>query len=259
MTAATTVGGADLAATTRRRVAVLEEAVQSLHNQIREVRAGSLPAPRAGKARGSRVTIHNDQQSSSDSEETAHNRPQYQQQKRHDANAGKVSELRMKSLSEWDRIERLFWEKIQQIKAERARQMEVKLEEMRTGQGTGNLEWQANAAKEEWMKYDFDLDLVAKELAEAIQQEKEYERCSYRRTACKVLDNLIKKYNIVWRFQTKGEYARPQQTHIETGNCKKWIFDQFGIVSETYNLLVDPGWFWSYDLHRSKVYGERPL
>ena len=54
--------------------------------------------------------------------------------------------------------------------------MEVKLEEMRTGQGTGNLEWQANAAKEEWMKYDFDLDLVAKELAEAIQQEKSWMR-----------------------------------------------------------------------------------
>jgi len=269
MIAATTAGDADLATATERRIAILEKAVQSLHNQIREVRAGSLPAPRAGKARGNRGTVHNDQQSSSDGEETAHNRPQYQPQKRHDANSGKVSELRMKSLSEWDRIERLFWEKIKQITAERAQQMEVKLEKIRSGEPDmfKNQEFRANAAREKWMRQHYvadrqtpyNYDLIQEELAEALQQEKEYEKCNYRRTACKALDNLIKKYNVVWRFETKQEYGQPQESYVETGNCKKWIFDQFGVVSETYNLLVDPGRFWSYDLHRSKVYGERPL
>ena len=41
----------------------------------------------------------------------------------------------------------------------------------------------------------YNYDLIQEELAEALQQEKEYERCSYRWAACKALDKLIKKYN----------------------------------------------------------------
>ena len=253
--------------------------MQSLHSQVRELKAKSLPSPRASKMR----------HSGSDSDGNAASFDSFQsyqpQQQHHgsdshnrqilqrDYNSGKVSELRRKSTCEWNRIERLFWEKIKQITAERAQQMEVKLEKIRSGKPDmfKNQEFRANAAREKWMRQHYvadgpigrqtpyNYDLIQEELAEALQQEKEYERCSYRRTACKALDNLIKKYNVVWRFEIEQECGQPQQSYVETGNCKKWIFDQFGVVSETYNLLVDPGQFWSYDLHRSKVYGERPL
>ena len=78
--------------------------------------------------------------------------------------------------------------------------MEVKLEEIRTiktGQSIGTQvarERLVNAAREKWMKQHYvangsigrqtpyNYDLIQEELAEALQQEKEYERCSYIQT-----------------------------------------------------------------------------
>ena len=107
-----------------------------------------------------------------------------------------------------------------------------------------------------------DSTLIEREIAEALQQEKQYERCSYRRTACKMLERLVSKYNSVWCYNDQTPEHRayfPYIEYKEAENSKQWTFDQYGTVSEEHKFLVDPGRFWSHDLHRSKVYGERPL
>ena len=51
-----------------------------------------------------------------------------QRYQKHDANSGKVSELRIRSTLEWERIERVTLEKLEEIKAERLIQMERVIE-----------------------------------------------------------------------------------------------------------------------------------
>ena len=102
-------------------------------------------------------------------------------------------------------------------------------------------------------------------LSEVMHQEQDYQRCSYRRTACKALDNYIMEYNLRRRsagWEGHKNFCRELQSGEkwdESGRVTKYRFDQFGEVAEIYGFLVDPGRFWSYDLVRSKNYGERPL
>ena len=116
-------------------------------------------------------------------------------------------------------------------------------------------------------------------LNEVMHQEWDYQSCSYRRTACKALELHIKNYNLARSsdvYEQSPNYRRqlglqvaqsPGYCRLESfkweekkySNVQKYQFDQFGQVAETHSFLVDPGRFWSYDLVRSRQYGERPL
>jgi hypothetical protein len=179
---------------------------------------------------------------------------QQRQQQRRDNNAGKTAELRKKGEREWKMpvIEDKANEKIAEIK-------DVRLAHNKSTiiQETINKEYV----------------LVQHELNEAVQQEKEYEKCCYRRTACKAIECVIMKYNCARNSELPSS---DQHWHSDSGwhnnswvgnlykwgeehAVKKYRFNQYGTTSEVYKFLVDPGKFWSYDLLRSREYGERPL
>jgi hypothetical protein len=95
---------------------------------------------------------------------------------------------------------------------------------------------------------------IENELKEALRMEQEYEHCDYRRTNCKAMQRLISRYNSV-KTNNIGTSAQ----HTEKGACKKYTFDQYGMVTSAFDFLVDPERFFSYDLVRSRDYSERPL
>ena len=43
---------------------------------------------------------------------------------------------------------------------------------------------------------------MEEELQLAMEQEKEYQKCSYRRTACKALQGLVQKFNLCRVYET---------------------------------------------------------
>jgi hypothetical protein len=186
---------------------------------------------------------------------------------KHHPDSDRVSELRHKSQGEWECLETQARDKLAEIAKERQRQMETKLAEI------SKVDEVRAVAKERWMNQEkiiWDSECMQTELAEAIEQEREYEKCSYRRTACKALENLIKKYNSIRTFLKEtnrignfgiGDFQLGNfgKDYVETGTCKRWVFDHYGEIAGTHKLLVDPGRFWSYDLQRSRIYGERPL
>ena len=144
---------------------------------------------------------------------------------------------------------------------ERSRIQEVP-ERVDESRGCAKENWVANrlGARGQQVPHNlFNQEQLELEVKLAISKEKEYEKCSYRRTACKALESLIMAYNTEWTYL--GD-PKPRPRYLgsnEKGKCTKWVFDHHGQVVSTHALLVDPGTFWSYDLHRSKVYGERPL
>lgn len=93
------------------------------------------------------------------------------------------------------------------------------------------------------------------ELQQALRQEREYQKCPHRRTTCKALEDLIYKYN------KPTTYCSPYSSSsmVEKSSVQKFRFNQYGSVVQTYEMLVDPGRFWSHDLLRSENYGERPF
>ena len=108
--------------------------------------------------------------------------------------------------------------------------------------------------KANWEKQiQTEFNNVDKELQKAMHQEKEYERCDYRRTHCKALQDLIAKHN-----RCKSDNSTSCEFHEEP-NSEKYIFNQYGRLESGTKFLVDPERFWSYDLLRSREYGERPL
>lgn len=72
--------------------------------------------------------------------------------------------------------------------------------------------------------------------------------------ACDFQD-LISKYN------TSRSSVIGGRLRIEKGKFRKYRFDHYGSVKETFAFLVDPGRFWSHDhdLVRADNYYERPL
>ena len=117
---------------------------------------------------------------------------QQRQQQRRDANVGKTAELRKKGEREWKMIEDKAREKLSEIRAERERQMEdrvLSFQEMYPQLASSN--------KANWEKQiQTEFRNVDKELQKAMHQEKEYERCDYRRTHCKALRDLITTHHI---------------------------------------------------------------
>ena len=89
-------------------------------------------------------------------------------------------------------------------------------------------------------------------MTEALRREKEYEHCDYRRTKCKAMQTLISGYNSV-------KIIHEDTREREKGACRKYVFDQYGMVTSVFDFLVDPERFFSYDLVRSRDYSERPL
>jgi len=194
---------------------------------------------------------------------------QQRQPQRQDANAGKTAELQQKGEVEWCRIQQQAQEKLSEIK-------QVRLVQARENTAADSTAYEHFEGS---IKLEFDAVITG--LETVMQQEKDYQRCSYRRTACKALERYIRQYNFV-RFtdtpnankhnpnplltlNTDPHYRRSLERNgrsekwQERGNALKYQFDHFGEVTETYRFLVDPGRFWSYDLVRSRQYGERPL
>jgi hypothetical protein len=64
---------------------------------------------------------------------------------------------------------------------------------------------------------------IESEVTEALRMEQEYEHCDYRRTKCKAMQTLISRYNSVKILEDTKEQ--------EKGACKKYIFDQYGMVT----------------------------
>jgi hypothetical protein len=283
----------------RSQLQNLESQVRRLQCELKSVQKNQskLPAPRSSRNRsenngdgGSQCSSDGELQQPQVNSNLAlavGSRGKFQ---KYDADIGKVAELRLKSSGEWERIERLLREKLQKIRSERLRQFDLKYEEIKAQDNCalrGN-EYKfedENEFKESWnahyskhaacgmtdlihsncitgseTSWLHDPELIEEEIAEALQQEKQYEKCNYRRTACKVIECLVGKYNTVWSY--KVQTWNPTCVRVAYGEvtkCKQWTFDQHGLVSKEHEFLVDPGRFWSYDLHRSKVYGERPL
>ena len=181
---------------------------------------------------------------------------QQRQPQRQDANAGKTAELQQKGEMEWCRIEKQAQEKLTEIKQARLTQVYEKTAADSPVQ-MRRKNFEAAISRE--------FSVVMGGLSVVLQQEKDYQRCSYRRTACKALDNYIMEYNLHRRsagWEEHKNFCRELQSGEkwdESGRVTKYRFDQFGEVAEIYGFLVDPGRFWSYDLVRSKNYGERPL
>ena len=144
-------------------------------------------------------------------------------------NAGKVEELRVRSDFEFDRMEQQAREKLAAIRCTRLEAAPARLQQ--------NIE-------KEFANMEEELQL-------AMEQEKEYQKCSYRRTACKALQGLVQKFNLCRQY---GRYTVPHAQfaqygeYKETTNFVKCSFNQLGEVATCYHLLVDPGRFWSYDL-----------
>jgi hypothetical protein len=159
-----------------------------------------------------------------------------------------VEELRVRSDGEWQRTETQARDMLSSISAERIMQAEA-LEDVDKVARRQNLELAAKEAEG-----------MEAELQQALVQEREYQRCPYRRTGCKALEHLINRYNTPrnWKRIVNNE-RHSSGKWLERGSNQKFRFDQYGAVKQTYELLVDPGRFWSYDLLRSYDYGERPL
>jgi hypothetical protein len=188
---------------------------------------------------------------------------------------GKTAELNKKGEGEWVRIEELARSKLAEVRAERERQMEDRILELQktyhqpgqTIHSTARVDWEKQI-HEEFVE-------IEDEIQKAVQQEREYERCDYRRTHCKALNELIVRHNSCklqirdhadhYREINEGNSlsfrGRPEYDSLleEKYNCVKYTFDQYGSVLTEAKFLVDPDRFWSYDLLRSKTYGERPL
>ena len=200
---------------------------------------------------------------------------QQRQPQRKDVNVGKTAELNKKGEGEWVRIEELARSKLAEVRAERERQMEDRILELQktyhqpgqTIHSTARVDWEKQI-HEEFVE-------IEDEIQKAVQQEREYERCDYRRTHCKALNELIVRHNSCklqirdhadhYREINEGNSlsfrGRPEYDSLleEKYNCVKYTFDQYGSVLTEAKFLVDPDRFWSYDLLRSKAYGERPL
>jgi hypothetical protein len=172
---------------------------------------------------------------------------------RQDSNAGKTAELRKKGEGEWKMIEDKARAKLSEIRAERERQMERRVLSFQVmyPQLASSLVEKTKANWEKQIQTEFNN--VDKELQKAMHQEKEYERCDYRRTHCKALQDLIAKHN-----RCKSDNSTSCEFHEEP-NSEKYIFNQYGRLESGTKFLVDPERFWSYDLLRSREYGERPL
>jgi hypothetical protein len=200
---------------------------------------------------------------------------QQRQPQRQDANAGKTAELKQKGEADWCRIEKQAQEKLSEIK-----QVRLTHAHENTASNYPAAQWPAIKQHLE-TAINGEFNGVMAGLSEVMHQEQDYQRCSYRRTACKALERYIRQYNFV-RFtdtpnankhnpnplltlNTDPHYHRPLERNgrsekwQERGNALKYQFDHFGEVTETYRFLVDPGRFWSYDLVRSRQYGERSL
>ena len=72
-------------------------------------------------------------------------------------------------------------------------------------------------------------ELVETETSEALQQERQYEKCSYRRTACKELESLVSKYNKVWSYKL--------QTYDRTINI---VTQSRNLPTEFFPLHISP-------------------
>ena len=175
---------------------------------------------------------------------------QQRQQQRRDNNVGKTAELRKKGEREWKMIEDKARAKLSEIRAERERQAEQNSEQ----QNTDLEQWNAQ------IKADFnDVD---EEIQKAMRQEREYERCDYRRTHCKALELLVGKHNRCSHMKQvhHSMYGVVHGTgYTEAADCVKYSFDHYGMVVQEQEFLVDPERFFSYDLVRSNNYSERPL
>jgi len=167
---------------------------------------------------------------------------------RQDSNVGKTAELTKKGERGWKRIENQAREKLSEIRAERERQMEERILSLQPEQN-GISPDQARADWEDQIQKEFVK--IEDEIQKAMNQEKEYERCDYRRTNCKALQKLISKHNSCKQPEKYGKY--------EESNCTKYLFNQYGDVESTTWFLVDPDRFWNYDLKRCTFYSERPL
>ena len=177
---------------------------------------------------------------------------QQRQQQRRDNNVGKTAELNKKGEREWDRIEGLARAKLVDIRTERERQAEQKSEQQNLN--TDSVQWKA--------KIEADFDGVEEEIQKAMRQEREYQRCDYRRTHCKALELLISKYNRCSHMEQVHHsiYGMMHGTeYTEAADCVKYSFDHYGMVVQEQEFLVDPDRFFSYDLVRSRSYSERPL
>jgi hypothetical protein len=175
---------------------------------------------------------------------------QQRQSHRRDNNVGKTAELRTKGEGEWSRIEGLVQRKLGDIRAERERQAAQKSEQ----QGADSEQWNA--------QIEADFNGVDEEIQKAMRQEREYERCDYRRTHCKALELLVSKYNRCSHMKQMHHsmYGVVQGTaYTEAADCVKYSFDHYGMIVQEHEFLVDPDRFFSYDLVRSKNYSERPL
>jgi hypothetical protein len=175
---------------------------------------------------------------------------QQRQQQRGDNNLGKTAELNKKGEREWDRIEGLARAKLVEIRTERERQAEQKSEQ----QNTDSVQWKANI--------EADFDGVEEEIQKAMRQEREYQRCDYRRTHCKALELLVSKYNRCSHMKQVHHniYGMMHGTeYTEAADCVKYSFDHYGMVVQEQEFLVDPERFFSYDLVRARNYNERPL
>ena len=273
-------------------VAAIQPQLQNLEAQVRrlqcelksaQINQPGFPAPRSSRNRN-QPNADGEQQNSADSGVPQGNYHSAlavgtQRYHKHDANSGKVSELRRKSECEWQRIETLLREKLQEIRVERLRQFELMcegIEQKKFCEHKILFPWAATSTvefRESWNRHYsmqhtgcgsetnwlHNPELIETEISEALQQEKQYEKCSYRRTACKVLESLVSKYNKVWSYELLAYDLSMRVAYGEATQCKQWTFDQYGLMSEEHIFLVDPGSFWSYDLQRSKVYAERPL
>jgi hypothetical protein len=175
---------------------------------------------------------------------------QQRQSQRRDNNVGKTTGLRTKGEGEWNRIEGSVRQKLGDIRTERERQAAQKSEQ----QGTDSEQWNA--------QIETDFNGVNKLNQKAMRQEREYERCDYRRMNCKALELLVSKYNRCNHMKQvhHSMYGVVHGTgYTEAADCVKYSFDHYGMAVQEQEFLVDPERFVSYDLVRSKNYSERPL
>ena len=143
--------------------------------------------------------------------------------------------------------------KLSEIRAERERQMEERM--LALQETYGHCSSHTEKARKAWESQVKDeFADIEKAVQKAMHTEKEYERCDYRRTHCKALESLIALHN---KCKIVDWTSRSQD--VENTKCNKYIFNQYGNVESETKFLVDPERFWSYDLLRSKEYGERPL
>ena len=174
----------------------------------------------------------------------------------HRGAAGKESELRRKSDAEFERVERLLREKLAEIQTARVQQAVE-----RGGQQLADT-----------IQQQYEGEKIEEQIRDAMAAERQYEHCSYKRTACKAAEDLVLKYNQVRSaFEYESE-NRWQYKCVDAEDGKQWAavyyekpghkafqFNQLGSVASQWGLLADPGRFWSYDLRRTQEYGERPL